>query len=79
MSDADLIERLEDVLTALERIPRRFAGVDSAAAFGQSEEGQDRLDAICMILVAVGEAMRQLDRKRKVDCWRAIRRWSGRV
>lgn len=57
------IERLEDVLTALERIPRRFAGIDSAAAFEQSEEGRDRLDAICMILVAVGEALRQVDKK----------------
>lgn len=33
MSDTGpLIERLEDVLTALERIPRRFASIDSAAA-----------------------------------------------
>jgi predicted nucleotidyltransferase/uncharacterized protein with HEPN domain len=56
------IERLEDVLTALERIPRRFAGIDSAAAFEQSEEGRDRLDAICMILVAVGEALKQVDK-----------------
>jgi uncharacterized protein with HEPN domain len=64
MSNTDpLIERLEDVLTALERIPRRFAGIATAAAFEQSEAGRDRLDAICMILVAVGEAMRQLDRK----------------
>jgi len=63
MSDADLIERLEDVLTALERIPRRFAGVASAAAFLESEEGRDRLDQICMVLVAVGEAMRRIDRK----------------
>lgn len=58
-----LIEQLEDVLTALERIPRRFAGIDSAEAFEQSEEGRDRLDAICMILIAVGEAFRQIDKK----------------
>ena len=63
MSDADLIERLEDVLTALERIPRRLAGIDSAAAFEQSEQGRERLDSICMVLVAVGEALRQLDKK----------------
>lgn len=60
---AGLTEQLEDVLTALERIPRRFAGIDSAEAFEQSEEGRDRLDAICMILIAVGEAFKQIDRK----------------
>ncbi len=64
MSDPDpMIERLEEVLTALERIPRRFAGIGSAAAFEQSEEGRDRLDSICMILVATGEALGQINRK----------------
>lgn len=58
-----LIERLEDVLSALERIPRRFAGITSPEAFEQSELGQDRLDAICMILIAVGEALRKIDAK----------------
>lgn len=58
-----LIERLADVLEALERIPRRFTGIDSAEAFEQSEEGRDRLDAICMTLIAVGEAFRQIDGK----------------
>lgn len=60
---ATLIERLGDVLEALERIPRRFAGIASAEAFEQSEAGRDRLDAICMSLVAVGEALRQIDGK----------------
>lgn len=64
MSEAGpLLERLQDILIALERIPRRFAGIDSAAAFLQSEEGLDRLDSICMILVAAGEALKQVDKK----------------
>jgi uncharacterized protein with HEPN domain len=45
----------------LQRIPRRFAGIQSAEDFEQSEEGLDRLDAICMSLVAVGETFRQID------------------
>lgn len=49
MSDSTLLrERLESVLGALERIPRRFADIRSADDFSRSEEGQDRLDAICM-------------------------------
>jgi uncharacterized protein with HEPN domain len=56
-----LIERLGLALQALERIPRRFAGVDSAEAFEESAEGRDRLDAICMVLIAAGETFRQID------------------
>jgi len=63
MSDPSLLaERLESVLEALERIPRRMADVPRAEYFAESEEGKDRLDAICMILIAVGEAFKQIDR-----------------
>jgi uncharacterized protein with HEPN domain len=64
MSDANLLrERLEDVLEAIKRIPRRFAAVPSADYFIQTDDGKDRLDAICMILIAVGEAFKQIDQK----------------
>lgn len=47
MSDSTLLrERLESVLEALERIPRRFADIRSADDFSRSEEGRDRLDAM---------------------------------
>ena len=60
MSDRSLVtERLKDVLEALERIPRRFAGITASEDFFDNPEGQDRLDAICMVLVAVGEAFKQ--------------------
>ena len=64
MYDSTLLrEQLETVLEALERIPRRFAGISRAEDFALSAEGVDRLDAICMILIAVGEAFRKMDRK----------------
>jgi len=64
MSDSTLLrERLESVLEALERIPRRFAAVPSAEYFTLTEDGKDRLDAICMILIAIGEAFKQIDQK----------------
>ncbi len=64
MSDASLvIERLEGVLEALERIPRRFAGITAPDDFFDDPEGLDRLDAICMVLIAVGEAFKQVDRQ----------------
>ncbi len=44
MSDPSLLrERLESVLEALERIPRRMIDVPSAAFFAESDEGRDRL------------------------------------
>ena len=51
------------VREALDRIPRRFAGVNQEEGFSQSDVDQDRLDAICMILLAVGEAFKKIDRK----------------
>jgi len=60
--DPLIVERLEDVLEALERIPRRFAGITTPEDFFDNPEGQDRLDAICMVLVGVGEAFKQVDR-----------------
>lgn len=64
MSDASLVaERLQDMLEALERIPRRFSGISAPEDFFDSPEGQDRLDAICMVLIAVGEGFKQVDRQ----------------
>jgi len=60
---AVLRERLEGILEVLQRIPRRMADISSADSFAESDEGKDRLDAICMTLIAVGEAFKQIDRK----------------
>ena len=61
------INRLKDVLEALERIPRRSESIYSPDDFLADETGLEHLDSICMILVAVGEAFRQLDVKTKGD------------
>lgn len=58
-----LVERLTSILEALERIPRRFAGIRTPSDFAASEAGIDRMDAISMILVAVGEEFKAIDRK----------------
>ncbi len=64
MSDANLLsERLQMVLAALERIPRRFVGISRPGDFLADESGVDRMDAICMILLAAGEEFRRIDRQ----------------
>jgi uncharacterized protein with HEPN domain len=64
MSDDErLKERLEAILEALERIPRRFANIQTPQDFVMTEAGRDHLDSISMVLLAVGEAFRDIDRK----------------
>ena len=66
MSEVDrglLIERLEVVLEWLQRIPRRFAGIRRPEDFTASPDGLDRMDAICMTLIAAGEEFKNIDRK----------------
>src|SRR5713226_9000659 len=64
MYDANLLlERLQSVLTALERIPRRSADISQSSDFLTSEAGLDRMDGICMILIATGEEFKRIDRQ----------------
>jgi len=64
MSESEVVlERLTSVLSALERIPRRFASISAPADFLASDAGIDRMDAICMILIATGEQLKAIDRK----------------
>jgi uncharacterized protein with HEPN domain len=64
MYDPDvLIDNLTTLLEALERIPRRFAVIQSPADFYANEAGIDRMDAICMILIAAGEEFKKIDRR----------------
>jgi len=58
-----LIEKLATLLEALERIPRRFADIKEPSDFHASDAGIDRMDAICMILIAAGEEFKNIDRK----------------
>jgi uncharacterized protein with HEPN domain len=58
-----LVERLESILEWLERIPRRFQGIARPEDFRASADGLDRMDAICMILIAAGEEFKKIDRK----------------
>jgi uncharacterized protein with HEPN domain len=63
MSDAALvIEILSQIQTAVERILNRFEAVPSVDFFLDTEEGLEKLDAICMQLIAVGESLKNLDK-----------------
>lgn len=64
MPDPTLIyEKLLQIDQALQRINRRFSKITKPDDFLDSEQGQDLLDAISMMLIAVGENLKWLDRE----------------
>lgn len=63
MYDIELArEILSQVYEATQRIRRRFEAVTSVDDFTNSEAGIEKLDAICMQLIAIGESVKKLDR-----------------
>lgn len=63
MYDEELVlEILRQVHEACKRIERRFSPVRHPDDFLATDEGIDRLDAICMMLIAIGESLKNLDK-----------------
>ena len=65
-----VLEKLENILKSLQHIPRRFAGIEVPSDFRKDNEGVDRLDGICMSLIAVGEAFKRIDEKTKGELFK---------
>jgi uncharacterized protein with HEPN domain len=63
MYDVDLVcEILRQILVAGKRIERRFSVIRHSDDFLADDDGLDRLDAICMMLIAIGESLKNLDK-----------------
>jgi uncharacterized protein with HEPN domain len=63
MSDPQLvIEILSQVLASTKRTLARFKPVESVSFFLDTEDGLEKLDAICMQLIAIGESLKNLDK-----------------
>ncbi len=61
--DKELVkETIKQITVAVHRIERRGREVYTADDFLRSEAGIDRLDAICMMLIAIGENLKNLDK-----------------
>ena len=61
------IANLRNIKKVLELINERRANVSSADDFLHSPDGMMRLDAICMNLIAIGEAAKNLDKITKSE------------
>ena len=63
MYDKDLAkEILRQILQALQTILQRFEPVKSSGDFTSSPAGMEKLGSICMLLIAVGENLKNLDK-----------------
>lgn len=63
MSDHALVyEILRQLLQATSTIIRRFTAIDSLDDFTSSDAGLEKLDAMCMQLIAIGESLKNLDK-----------------
>jgi uncharacterized protein with HEPN domain len=63
MYDRELVrDILLQILEAAETVRQRFAPVKSADFFTSSPQGMEKLDAICMQLIAIGESLKNLDK-----------------
>lgn len=63
MYDKELVlEILSQIYRASQTISERFEPVQSVNDFTESPGGMEKLDSICMLLIAIGEALKNLDK-----------------
>jgi len=57
-----VIEILMQILNASKTVAKRFEIVDSVNYFIDTPEGLEKLDGICMQLIAIGESLKNIDK-----------------
>jgi uncharacterized protein with HEPN domain len=64
MHDLNLIqEKLEQINDALSRIEKRSSAIKTPTDFLKTDANQDKLDAIAMLLIAIGESFKKIDKE----------------
>jgi hypothetical protein len=70
---------LEQILDALQKIQWRFSPVKSANDFVDTPQGMEKLDSICMLLIAIGESCKNLIGSPMENCWSTTRKSTGKA
>lgn len=72
------IEILEKIKNAIERLEERTKDIRSVDDFLMSSYGMEKLDASCMLLIAIGESIKSFDKitDKKVLCEDASIPWT---
>jgi uncharacterized protein with HEPN domain len=55
-------EILTQISNAIQTIEYRFEPVDSMDFFLDTPEGQEKLDSLCMLFIAIGESLKNIDK-----------------
>jgi uncharacterized protein with HEPN domain len=74
-------EILIQISEAIDTIKLRFEPVDSIDFFLDTPQGQEKLDSLCMLFIAIGESLKSIDKltqkqlllKYKTIDWKAIK------
>lgn len=63
MYDKELVvEIFRNIAWSIEQIVKRFQAIRSSDDFIKDDEGLEKLDSICMQLINIGEALKQVDK-----------------
>ena len=63
MYDKLLVKEIfEQVLNSIEIVQKRFEVVHSVDYFTDTQQGMEKLDSICMQLIAIGESLKNIDK-----------------
>ena len=57
-----VVEILRQIYQAAQTILERFQPVKTVSDFTDSPAGMEKLDSLCMLLIAIGEALKNLDK-----------------
>ncbi len=55
----DILKQIHD---AIQRIIKRSEAITKVEDFTGSSEGQEKLDGICMLIIAIGESLKNIDK-----------------
>lgn len=63
MYDKELVhDILNQILDATQKVITRFTPIQTVEDFTNSPEGMEKLDSICMQLIAIGESLKTIDK-----------------
>jgi len=63
MYDKELVrDILYQILEATQKVTQRFKQIKTVSDFTNSPAGMEKLDSICMLLIAIGESLKNIDK-----------------
>lgn len=66
MYDGDLVAAiLKEIISSMDQVLKRFEAIGSSSDFVKDDAGLEKLDSICMQLIASGEGLKQIDKLTK--------------